>query len=150
MEQGKRTKSKDCFLDCIILNSRVYLKYDNMMVSGATTLSFILLPSEHCKILKTYQRFSNNKYTYNIKVNGCFSGLWLNSYYKLTSTHAMAAVPSVAYVTEPKYTYPLYMSARITMKLCFRLGDLSPMLPEVCNYAKINFFKLFFFFFSLT
>lgn len=43
---------------------------------------------------------------------------------------------AVAYVTETKYTCPLYKSARINRKLCFYLGDLSPVLPEVCTMHK--------------
>lgn len=38
-----------------------------------------------------------------------------------------------------KYTYPSYRSAKITIKLCFCLGDLFPVLPEVCTLRKYFF-----------
>lgn len=40
MVEREQRNSKNCFLDSIILNSWVHIKYDNMMVSGATNLSY--------------------------------------------------------------------------------------------------------------
>lgn len=39
-----------------------------------------------------------------------------------------------------KYTYPLYRSAKMTIKLCFCLEDLFLVLPEVCTTQKYFFF----------
>ena len=43
-----------------------------------------------------------------------------------------------------KYIYPLCRSVRTTIKVSFCLGDLFPMLPEVCTMQKYTALRFFF------
>lgn len=133
----EQRNSKNCFLDCLILNSRVHSKYNNTIVSGATTLSFILLLREYCKILKTYQRFRDNKYIYVTLKEMVVSEVcgWMVTVSRLPHMQWLVSLMWHVWLNL-KYTYPSYRSARITIKLCFCLGHLSPTLPEVCTMQK--------------